>query len=639
MSLAEKILVIAPEENTQKLFERVVEEMNLDIEIDIFISTPEEYGRSNIINKIGRMLKSGREIIITRGTTAAEVKNLINATVVEIEITELALLKALSTYQKKNIPVAVVECKDFLAEARRVARYLEMEIEEYEVKTIDDFKRQFQSAYERGIRCAIGGAWGLYHTGYLRTLGISYTYVETTKDSIKKSLENAKLLYEVRREEKRQKDLMEAINNFSVSGIITIDENGRIVVANPAALKVLGLRETDVLEKNWRTVFPSWEFDRVFDLKQTLLNRFQKNDALELIINYVPLFVEGEIAGAVANFQQVNDLEDAANRVRYKKSEKQLKSGYTFDSIIGESRIIRQNKDFAKMFCLTDSTVLIQGETGTGKELFAGAIHNASSRKNEPFVAINCSAFPSSLLESELFGYVDGAFTGARKGGKRGIFELAHKGTLFLDEIGEIPPEIQVRLLRVLQEKEIMRLGDDRIIPVDVRIIAATNKDLHKEMVEGNFRADLFFRLSVLNMSLPPLRKRLEDIPLLVSHLTERINRRLDCQVQGFDDEIMKFFCSYFWPGNVREVQNIIESMIAVTREGVVHYGEVEYLIAELKRRESITMNKIRITMEDWERDAIVDALVHEDGNRSRAAVRLGIDRSTLIRKMHRYGL
>ena len=639
MSLEEKILVIAPEQITQKLFEEVLEETNQDIETDILVSAPEDYGRDNIINRMKQKLESGREIIITRGTTAVEVRNNLNAPIIEIDVTELELIKALLPYKNRYIPVAVVECERFISVAKRVAQYLNIWLKEYEVKTIDEFSQQFQKVHDDGIQHAVGGAWGLYHTELLRDLEIYYTNVQTTKESVRKALENARLLYEVRREEKKQKDFMEAINYFSVSGIVSVEHNGKVVIINPAALKIFGLKETDAVGKEWSTLFPSWEFDKVFTSKQTLLNRFQKEGSLELIINYIPLFLDGEITGVVANFQKVNDLEDAANRVRYKRNEKQLKTPYTFDSIIGNSEIIRENKAFAEMFCQTDSTVLIQGETGTGKELFAGAIHNASSRKNQPFIGINCAAFPSSLLESELFGYVDGAFTGARKGGKRGIFELAHQGTLFLDEIGEIPLEIQVRLLRVLQEKEIMRLGDDRVIPIDVRIIAATNKDLHREMVEGNFREDLFFRLSVLNMSLPPLRERLEDIPLLVSYLTKQINRRLGYRVQGYDDEIMKFFKSYYWPGNVRELQNIIESMIVVTRNGTVKYGEVEYLILEMKRRESFFSERSVITLEDWERCAIIDALKHEEGNRSRAADRLGIDRSTLIRKIQRYGL
>lgn len=230
-----------------------------------------------------------------------------------------------------------------------------------------------------------------------------------------------------------------------------------------------------------------------------------------------------------------------------------------FDDIIHESEVVKRTIDIAKSYSDVDSNILIIGETGTGKEMYSQSIHNHSSRKNKPFVAINCAALPESLLESELFGYAEGAFTGAMKGGKQGIFELAHQGTLFLDEIGEISPSLQSRLLRVLQEREVMRIGDDKVIPVDVRIIAATNKNL-LEMVKNNeFREDLYYRLSVLDLHLPSLREYKDDIPLLVHHFVRSFTKNEPVQIT---DEAMERLKQEQWEGNIRQLQNFCELML-----------------------------------------------------------------------------
>ncbi|MGI6424651.1 MAG: sigma-54 interaction domain-containing protein [Tepidanaerobacteraceae bacterium] len=237
---------------------------------------------------------------------------------------------------------------------------------------------------------------------------------------------------------------------------------------------------------------------------------------------------------------------------------------HTFEDIITCSSIMEKAISEARQFAQAEAAVVITGETGTGKELFAQSIHNTSQRKGGHFVAVNCAAVPENLLESELFGYEEGAFTGARRGGKKGLFELAHDGTIFLDEIGELPLKLQARLLRVLQEKAVIRVGGDRVIPINVRIIAATHRNLEASVKNGTFRQDLYYRLNVLRLSLPPLRERKDDIPLLIDRLLEKICNKTAKKPPLLSDAVLKIFCSYHWPGNVRELQNILERLVVL---------------------------------------------------------------------------
>ncbi|MDL0246370.1 sigma 54-interacting transcriptional regulator, partial [Clostridioides difficile] len=263
------------------------------------------------------------------------------------------------------------------------------------------------------------------------------------------------------------------------------------------------------------------------------------------------------IEGCLITLKDVNNIEILEQKIRSDSVKRGYVAKYKFNNIIGNSSIIKDCIKKAKKMALTDNPILITGETGTGKEAFTQSIHNHSNRKNKPFVAINCASLPSELLESELFGYEDGSFTGAKKGGKKGLFELAHTGTIFLDEIGDMPHDLQVKLLRVLQEKEIRKIGGTSIIPIDVRILAATNKDLEKLIIENKFRMDLFYRISMFTLDLPPLRKRLEDIPLLL----ESFLKELPYKNIKLDKSLLEALNSYTWMGNIRELRNCVEYM------------------------------------------------------------------------------
>jgi len=322
------------------------------------------------------------------------------------------------------------------------------------------------------------------------------------------------------------------------------------------------------------------------------------------------------------------------------KEKTERSSRYYLDSIVGNNKSIIEQKYLATRAARTVSTVLITGESGTGKEIFAHAIHNISPRRKGPFVKVNCAAVPETLLESELFGYAEGAFTGALKEGKPGKFELANHGTIFLDEIADMSLSMQAKLLRVLQEKEVERVGSVRTTRVDVRIIAASNQDLNQLVAENKFREDLFYRLNVIILNLSPLRERTEDIPLISNELLKRLNRQLGTKVESITDEVLHCFGNYRWPGNIRELENTIERAINFCDGNTINIEHIpEHICSQKAPLPAITAGTLEKSLQQFEKTLIINTLQVCDGNRSKTAKALNIHRSVLYRKMNKYNI
>lgn len=369
----------------------------------------------------------------------------------------------------------------------------------------------------------------------------------------------------------------------------------------------------------------------------------QLEDVL-IATNRVPIKVGKEIVGAIATFQDVTEITEMEERIRRKTHAKGLNAKYSISDIVGTSQGIQNAKDRAMKFSQVNSNVLIVGETGTGKEIFAQSIHNLSKRRNGPFVAINCAALPENLLESELFGYVEGAFTGARKGGKPGLFELAHNGSIFLDEISELALGLQGRLLRVLQEQEIMRLGHDQVIPINVRVIAASNKDLKTLVNKGEFREDLMYRIDVLRLPIPALRERREDISQLVDHFIQKYSNKFDKFIDGITAEAKELLIRAEWQGNIRELENVCERLVVLSGASMISEKDIVNIIEiteEQRFSHSIHINTldspVRQTID--EKEQIICALERSHNNKAEAARLLGINRTTLWRKLKKYDL
>jgi DNA-binding NtrC family response regulator len=345
-------------------------------------------------------------------------------------------------------------------------------------------------------------------------------------------------------------------------------------------------------------------------------------------------FINEELLAKVRVMLRIKDLHDELKRERNKNIllAQALEKRYSFGNIIGRSEKMQEIYELISDISNTDSTVLIQGESGTGKELIARAIHFNSSRKQKPFIVANCSAYSQNLLESELFGHEKGAFTGAIRR-KTGRFELAHGGSIFLDEIGEVSPPTQIILLRVLQDHRFERVGGEDTIEVDVRVIAATNKNLMEEMKKGTFREDLYYRLNVIPIFVPPLRERKDDISFLASHFMEKFKRDKGKNISGFSPEVMEIFLAHSWPGNVRELENVIEHAVIIAKREEVSLKDLpQYLLQKPLQGEEL------VTLQDVEKNLILRTLKETNWNKHKTAKKLKINRSTLYGKMRRYG-
>jgi len=424
--------------------------------------------------------------------------------------------------------------------------------------------------------------------------------------------------------------ILDSINE----GVFTVDPAWRITTFNRAAERITGVRKLQAVGRPCSEVFRASICENACALKQTLETGKPIVRAFAHIINAagekIPIRIStallkdesGAVIGGVETFQDLSRVEQLR---------KELESRYTFEDIVGRSPAMRRLFEILPDIAESSSTVLIEGASGTGKELFARAIHNLSPRKKGPFVAVNCAALPDTLLESELFGYKAGAFTDARRD-KPGRFALAHRGTIFLDEIGDISPAMQARLLRVLQERSIEPLGAIEPSKVDVRVVAATNKNLAELVRQGKFREDLFYRIRVIHLQLPPLRERREDIPLLVDRFIAKFNRLQGKDISGVSPEVMARLMEYDYPGNVRELENIIEQAFVLCRG---EWIELHHLPPELRPaapRPDYAGGPM--SLRSMERCLIEAALQRHRGNRTRAARELGIDPSTLYRKL-----
>ncbi|WP_303861479.1 sigma-54-dependent Fis family transcriptional regulator [Alkalibaculum bacchi] len=429
-------------------------------------------------------------------------------------------------------------------------------------------------------------------------------------------------------------DHYSSIIHQSVSdAIILTNEFGNIDVLNKAAESLFSVSEKELIGKKFDDIVSYtdsfWKYlkkNEGFYQKDVLLDF--GNGAMECKISLTHLKAEGKINGRIYIIKKVKDS-------RINRSYREDKRLYSFDDIIGESTQIKEAIEHAKIASKRHSNVLLMGESGTGKELFAQAIHNYSSRRDQPFVALNCDALPLSLVESELFGYEGGAFTGAKKQGQPGKFELADGGTIFLDEIGEMPLSIQASLLRVIQDMEITRVGGNKKKKVDVMIISATNKNLIEEVQKNNFRLDLFYRLNVFNITISPLRERKEDIVYLVKYFINKYNKKFLLNIQGIEDEVLDLFMHYHWLGNVRELENVLERAVQVTAKNYLTIKDIPiYLKENLTNKKS---NSDLPLIENREKDVIVKTLKETKGNIKEASKILGIGRSTLYRKLSKY--
>lgn len=433
-------------------------------------------------------------------------------------------------------------------------------------------------------------------------------------------------------------DSTEVILNCISDGLFTVDLEWNIRFFNRAAEEITGISNQEALGRPCCEVFRANICETGCAIRQTLkTGRPIINKHVMIMTSQgkqVPISIStallkdknGSVIGGVETFRDLSLVEELR---------KELRKQFSFEDIISKSPLMQQLFEIIPQIAKSDSTVLLEGESGTGKELIARAIHSQSTRKKGPLVSVNCGALPDNLLESELFGYVAGAFTDAKKD-KPGRFALAQGGTIFLDEIGDISPALQVRLLRVLQEKEFEPLGGTHIEKADVRIIAASNNNIEKMVEDKTFRKDLYYRINVMKISLPSLRDRIEDLPLLVEHFIDRFNRIKGKDIAGIADDALAVLMHHAWPGNIRELENVIEYAFVLCSSGLVR---IEHLPKELMPPDSSNMSVSGTTLEAIERRCIIEALKKNNGRKLATAQELGINKTTLWRKIKKLGI
>jgi PAS domain S-box-containing protein len=445
------------------------------------------------------------------------------------------------------------------------------------------------------------------------------------------------------------RSLLEAVIASTEDAISVADENGNTIIVNQAYTRITGLPREAVINKPVTVDIAEGEsmHMKVLRTGKPVKNVHMKVGPAgkDVIVNVAPIFIDGRIrgsAGVIHDISEITALNEELARV--KKLIRHLEAHYTWDDIIGDSPAIERAKEQARRAAETPATVLLRGESGTGKELFAHAIHNASQRSSKPFIRVNCAALSETLLESELFGYEKGAFTGALRDGKKGLFEEADGGTIFLDEIGDISQSLQSKLLRVLQEKEIVRVGGTRPLPVNVRVIAATNADLREKIESGSFREDLFYRLNVIPIRIPPLREHMEDVGPIAEHFIFKLNQEYGREVERISDGALKRLTEYEWPGNVRELENVL-AMAMVTmlpQEKVIEIRHLPPLPLDASGasiRSPASVRPLKEAVDEAERAAVEGALRESGGNRTRAAALLGVSMRSLFYKMRKHGI
>lgn len=636
-----KIAIIVPKDtvNTAKLAAEQFKE-----NITVLLGSMDEG-----VNLAKQLEEHDYDVIIARGGTfTLLMKSSVRVPIISVPIVPIDIFKAINEAEKIDCDVSLIvsknmiqACESYELIAGRTLKIFPIEMEWEIEQSIKEL------AYERK-KVVVGP--GII-TKYAHLYGLEPVVIKSGKEAIVTSIEEARRIAIATRKEKKNSERIKAVIEHSYEGVIAVDKRGYINIFNNSAQQLLKCHASEVIGKNINTLLPELE------LKDTLLSGVKETEIIKnlkgekFIVSKIPIIVNNEVVDVVTILRDINEIQKMEEKIRQDIATTGHYAKYEFNDVIGKSEstneIIRIGKEYAKV----DSTVLIEGETGTGKEVLAQSIHNYSNRSNRPFVAVNCAALPESLLESELFGYAPGAFTGADRKGKRGLFELAHEGTIFLDEISEMNPLLQGRLLRVIQEKQVMKIGDNKVIPINVRIITATNQKLSDLVSAGKFREDLFYRLNILRMVLVPLRDRKEDIPCLLDYFINIYCKKLNKKNLIIHSEVKQYLLEYSWPGNIREIRNFCERLVVMAKKTDILLDDItnQILNVDLNHNKfnmdtnSRGRNNIyyqhAINLADMEEINIKLALQSSNGKIVNAAEELGISRTTLWRKMKKYNI
>ena len=612
------ILIIAPHEKIAFAARKIARNYdNVDVRLGLL---------EQAVALAREAVPAGAEVLISRGGTAQMLEEALpSLPVVEFAVSPYDLLRAVHQAKGYGRHITVIGFERIIQGVEQLGPILDVEI------TVRQVKHQWEASLylEQCLKShtpmdvLMGGAMA---EALALRYGIPTVFLLTGEAAIENSIKEAQRLMDVQIKERQKTERFRAILHYINQGVVAIDAGGRVTTFNSAASKITGISQENIIGRHVSEIIPNDKLVKVMQENRPELGQLQTIGKVLALTNRVPIVVKGRTAGAVATFENVTKIQEYERTIRSKLRRKGHVARYRFGDILGDSSPLVVAKQLAARYAGVESTVLITGESGTGKEMFAQSIHNASRRAKGPFVAVNCSAIPGTLLESELFGYEEGAFTGAQKRGKLGLFAVAHGGTIFLDEIAEIATNLQAILLRVIQEREVRPLGSDKVIPVDVRIVAATNRNLPEEVKAGGFRSDLYYRLSILKLKIPPLRSRLGDTTILARHFVRLHAKQLNKKLRIADRALKALDC-YEWPGNIRELENIIERLCVVSE------GEIkESLVRDFLEDAELPPAQTEVSIKAIKRQHALSVVEACGGKKTLAAQKLGISRTCLWR-------
>ncbi len=618
-----KIRMFMPHLELKQVFEDVAQKFsgdpNIQIETTYVFGTPETLAQN-----------ADADVLVARGMTYDVLKKLFPGKhVIEIHVSSFAVFEAIAACRKHHVKkIALCLRKKPFGCMEELEELCGASITTYDVADEEATEKAIKKALEDGADIFVGAGT---MCGICDRMGLTRIHIHTSYDAVEVAAQEAVNAARTINQERAKAAILKEMLNHSEEGILAVNGHGEILDINNQAYRIFHLSTVEsVVGKSAEGLEHASEWKKLIRENQ---NREQilKLKGGSYYVQHKALSEEAAESGALIFIRNADRIMEEEQKIRKGLSEKGLTAKYSFRDILGSSAAIRDNIQMAERYSRVNSNVLIVGETGTGKELFAHSIHQASNRRDQPFVAINCAALPENLLESELFGYEAGAFSGAAKGGKIGLFELAHKGTIFLDEIGEIPITLQAKLLRVLQEKEIRRIGSTSVHPIDVRVVSATNINIEEKIREGQFRSDLYYRLNLLDITIPPLRERKEDIQELVDFYLTRFACEMEKPIPALTPDAAALLRKHSWPGNVRELRNVCERLIVLNDSEVISTA----LLCQLKIFRESVPQKAEVSLETEISENVYDHLKPKKKKKD-LAKELGVSRTTLWRMAKR---
>lgn len=621
MHKSKDIIIFSASKAFTDISNRIISEKQLYDVIEVI-----EITGKTVVDIAQNALETGTKIFIARGRNVTLLRNHLAAPIINVQYTfedfYNSVLKANCIYENIAL-VGFDEAYDMMIKFKEISGY---NVQVIGPKTVDNIEYDISSSLKPNAEVLIGG---ISVKRVADNYNLKHIMLDVDIDSLRIAINSAlNILMANYEKDKHLQTILTTINGVT-EAIINFNNDGEIIFLNDLAKKIFKEFNNNEIKR----ILISAIDENIISVGTPIYDKVISINDKNYIINLKPVIFQNNVQSIIAIIHYADFIQEGEKQLRIKSNSKGYTAKNTFNNIIGQSKIMNDTITKAKKYSKTNNSILILGDTGTGKEMFAQSIHNFSSRANEPFVAINCAALPDSILESELFGYVKGAFTGANKDGKMGIFELAHNGTVFLDEIGEMNFNIQAKILRVLQEKEISRLGDNKIIPIDVRIISATNKNLQDLIKEKKFREDLYYRLVVLELNIPQLDQRLDDIPYLVDYYLNKNDYNV-----SFSNDALQLLCSGNYTGNIRQLFNILERTIVLSEENKITANDLRNIVNFNNYSEKlIENNSLKSSNYNYERNKIKNALEKNSGNRKKTAEELNISLTTLWRKIKKY--